>query len=169
MLSEKNLGQKGKMSRNNKQKFQLNRVERPEGGAPFCDKRKAQQEEEGLLFPGKDSAKEKLRTLCFLQSSQLFFSSLWTHSLLAMSGLVSGSWWQTLRCNSLLTLNLNWSLLEKYLSVYLFQLNSINIIHEEKQMHHSETSSILLSGREKFPFLPLLNSCTRINNKTDTN
>ena len=73
MLSEKNLGQKGKMSRNNKQKFQLNRVERPEGGAPFCDKRKAQQEEEGLLFPGKDSAKEKLRTLCFLQSSQLFF------------------------------------------------------------------------------------------------
>ena len=76
MLSEKNLGQKGKMSRNNKQKSQLNRGERPEGGAPFCDKRKAQQEEEGLLFPGKDSAKEKLRTLCFLQSSQLFFFPL---------------------------------------------------------------------------------------------
>ena len=62
------------MERNNKQKSQLNRVERPEGGAPFCDKSKAQQEEEGLLFfPGKDSANEKLRTLHLLQSSQLFF------------------------------------------------------------------------------------------------
>ncbi|CAM9935825.1 unnamed protein product, partial [Rangifer tarandus platyrhynchus] len=37
---KKNLGQKGKMSRNNKQKSQLNRVERPEGGAPFCDEGK---------------------------------------------------------------------------------------------------------------------------------
>ena len=156
------------MERNNKQKSQLNRVERPEGGAPFCDKSKAQQEEEGLLFfPGKDSANEKLRTLHLLQSSQLFFfSSLSRHSLLAMWGVASGSWWQTPRCNSLLILNL--SLLKKYLLVYLFQINTINIIHEEKQMHHSETSSILLSGREKFPFLSLLNSCTRMNNKTDT-
>ena len=58
----------------NKQKPQISRVRRPEGGAPTpCHDSKAQGEEERHCFPGKDSANEKPWTLCLLQPSQLPF------------------------------------------------------------------------------------------------
>ena len=57
----------------NKQKPQLKRVRRPEGGTLMsCGESRAQQEEWTLLFPGKDSANEKAWTLSLSTS----FSSL---------------------------------------------------------------------------------------------
>ena len=82
-----------------------------------CDDSRAQQEEERLLFPGKDLANEKPWTLfCFvLFCFVLFFTislptsfrPLKKHSPYpAVGGLVQGSpWLQTLNCNFLLILN----------------------------------------------------------------
>ena len=57
----------------NKQKLQLNRAERQEGGVLIpCDKSRIQKEKERLLlFPGNNLANEKPLTLHLLLPSQL--------------------------------------------------------------------------------------------------
>ena len=60
----------------NKQKLQLNRVERPEGGAlKPCDNSRAQQEKERFyFFPGKDSAKKSHGLFFYYSLPPSFFS-----------------------------------------------------------------------------------------------
>ena len=94
-----------------------------------CDDSRAQQEEEKLLFfPGKDSANEKPWTLCLLQPCQLPFP-LYKRVLLP---LLCGDLYVACHgCRSQITIlcwsRINPSLLERYLTVHLFQVSKVNI------------------------------------------
>ena len=94
----------------NKQKPLLNRVVSPERGAPTpCDGNRAQQKEETFFFPSKELASEKPWTLCVI-SLPTSFSYHGGRPRIAIL-----RWSQ-----------INPSLLEKHLLVYLFQINKSN-------------------------------------------
>ena len=93
----------------NKQK-PLNGVVSPERGAPIpCDGNRAQQKEETFFFPSKELASEKPWTLCVI-SLPTSFSYHGGRPRIAIL-----RWSQ-----------INPSLLEKHLLVYLFQINKSN-------------------------------------------
>ena len=104
----------------NQSKPQLNRGGRPEGGALMpCDDTRAQQEERPF-FKGKDSAKEKPWILCLLQPSQLPFP---LYKSMFLPCYARTCTWVIMVADSDLQFFAAPSLPEKYLAVYLFQIN----------------------------------------------
>lgn len=107
------------MNRTIKRNFNLNRVRRLEGRVLMpCNHNRAQEEERLLFFPGKYSGNDKpwtLFTVASFSSIKVFFpcqagTSMW------LTRVADPNY------SSLLIPNKP-SLLEKYLAVYIFQLN----------------------------------------------
>ena len=75
-------------------KSQLNRIERPEGEVLTpCRDSRAQQEEERLFFPGKDSANEKPHSLFAIALLTSFSLQNHSSSSLAVQGFAHGLPW----------------------------------------------------------------------------